>query len=1099
MNSFKKFIYFISVALFFIFLFVFFASSTSAAYKISDYWPKPSLTQSQVKHTDVYSSMFSKHVNSYAEYYTLYDWVEDYSYWDRWYLLINTENGHVFEFADEGSTVGSYLVTGFEQGDTMNIGDTQYCVIGRSIAGGITTCSGENYITLVAHHDSMVVAGKTYIDVIEQREWQPNFWSHSYLAKDIGFIWDYPMTSGVSAPRLLQDFCVTTSGSQTCPVTPVISINSPANGSTVSGTDNISVNVSNSPNVTVSRVEFYAVNSAGSVNHIGTTNANPLDLSWNTTAVPADSYTIVAQAYDAAGGVVLGQAQVSVAITSSPSPPSPSPTLNFDASSASIITSQSSTLSWSSTDATSCSASGDWLGSKSTSGSESVSPTATSTYILTCTGAGGSASKSVTVGISSFIDNQTLSIPANLTADAISASQINLSWSVSTDSIRVAGYNVFRDNVQVATTTLTNYQDVNLSANTTYTYNVSAYDAANNESDKSTAVSAATHPISIEFSLNDRIKTIANVNVRSTPSLSSVLLGVQPQNSLGTIINGPVYADNYFWWQINYDNNPDGWSVENYLEKYIQTINTTSPVISNVSAILITNNNAVISWTTDEPADSSAEYGTTISYDSTIFSSTLKTSHSLNLTNLSPDTTYHFRVKSKDAAGNLAASIDYPIKTQVTLITFVFTKSLYFGLKDNEVAELQKFLAKDKTIYPEGLTTGYFGPLTQKAVQRFQCKYNIVCFGTPYSTGYGSVGPKTRNKLNKSLGLTFNPSISGVDFVKKITILNGSRPEIVATNDRVFVLYRTNSANFSLKIFDADMNNEILSKTLIEKSTSYGMLTDIRVASDGKYLYAFYETADTQVGKTYLFGEKYSLDDSFNKIDSIGPISTSTFFENAVSGDEKLDDPIVLVAENSVFAITRYKYSSEKSGSTKYKVYEFTKELSKKKEFVLDLSSVADGGASQSSAIYHNGYYYMLIATTVGKAGVTDLLTPSDLMIVKLDTSWNIKESKNISTDNSSGTDVEQYITGFKADSDNFYLTYIQIDTKNMDSGGFTAPLKIYDKNFNLVVNEKVKTKQSGEPGLRPSLELRGDAIFVGHDSGKLGKGNAEIYIFKKK
>jgi peptidoglycan hydrolase-like protein with peptidoglycan-binding domain len=65
-------------------------------------------------------------------------------------------------------------------------------------------------------------------------------------------------------------------------------------------------------------------------------------------------------------------------------------------------------------------------------------------------------------------------------------------------------------------------------------------------------------------------------------------------------------------------------------------------------------------------------------------------------------------------------------------------------MKNNDVKRLQQLLATDSEIYPEGLTTGYFGNLTQKAVQRFQEKYNIATAGDP---GYGYVGPKTRAKL----------------------------------------------------------------------------------------------------------------------------------------------------------------------------------------------------------------------------------------------------------------------------------------------------------------------------------------------------------------
>ena len=90
---------------------------------------------------------------------------------------------------------------------------------------------------------------------------------------------------------------------------------------------------------------------------------------------------------------------------------------------------------------------------------------------------------------------------------------------------------------------------------------------------------------------------------------------------------------------------------------------TTPPTISNVQVIDITETSATITWTTDEPADSTVEYGTTTSYGSTEYDPTLVTSHSITLTGLSPGTTYHFRVKSTDAAGNTAVSGDYTFTT----------------------------------------------------------------------------------------------------------------------------------------------------------------------------------------------------------------------------------------------------------------------------------------------------------------------------------------------------------------------------------------------------------------------------------------------------
>ncbi|MCD6085618.1 fibronectin type III domain-containing protein [bacterium] len=87
-----------------------------------------------------------------------------------------------------------------------------------------------------------------------------------------------------------------------------------------------------------------------------------------------------------------------------------------------------------------------------------------------------------------------------------------------------------------------------------------------------------------------------------------------------------------------------------------------------------------------------------------------------------------------------------------TTISVIFTQNLYPGQKNEQVKKLQELLATDKDIYPEGLITGYYGTLTTKAVQKFQCKYNIICSGSPQTTGWGLVGSKTRKKLNEVFG-----------------------------------------------------------------------------------------------------------------------------------------------------------------------------------------------------------------------------------------------------------------------------------------------------------------------------------------------------------
>jgi phosphodiesterase/alkaline phosphatase D-like protein len=91
---------------------------------------------------------------------------------------------------------------------------------------------------------------------------------------------------------------------------------------------------------------------------------------------------------------------------------------------------------------------------------------------------------------------------------------------------------------------------------------------------------------------------------------------------------------------------------------------TTPPAISGISTSNVTTTAATISWTTNEVSDTQIQYGTTTSYGSaTTLNTTLTTSHSQQLTGLLPSTLYHYRVLSRDSAGNLAVSGDRTLTT----------------------------------------------------------------------------------------------------------------------------------------------------------------------------------------------------------------------------------------------------------------------------------------------------------------------------------------------------------------------------------------------------------------------------------------------------
>jgi len=93
------------------------------------------------------------------------------------------------------------------------------------------------------------------------------------------------------------------------------------------------------------------------------------------------------------------------------------------------------------------------------------------------------------------------------------------------------------------------------------------------------------------------------------------------------------------------------------------SVDTTPPVIKDISVPSETDESAIITWTTDEPGNSQVEYGKTTEYGLNATSDELVATHSITLSGLEPNTVYYYIVKSKDKAGNETSS------TENTLVT----------------------------------------------------------------------------------------------------------------------------------------------------------------------------------------------------------------------------------------------------------------------------------------------------------------------------------------------------------------------------------------------------------------------------------------------
>jgi chitodextrinase len=152
------------------------------------------------------------------------------------------------------------------------------------------------------------------------------------------------------------------------------------------------------------------------------------------------------------------------------------------------------------------------------------------TYIRAGFGITSSSSTSTPAVTTPSADTTPPSVPTGLAGTLASATQANLSWNASTDKVGVTGYNVYRNGSKVGTSTSTSYQDTSLAAGTTYTYAVSAYDAAGNTSAQSSSVSIATPAaptVAISSPANGTtvLKNHGNLNIAASASDGSSSIG----------------------------------------------------------------------------------------------------------------------------------------------------------------------------------------------------------------------------------------------------------------------------------------------------------------------------------------------------------------------------------------------------------------------------------------------------------------------------------------------------------------------------------------------------------------------------------------------
>jgi len=162
--------------------------------------------------------------------------------------------------------------------------------------------------------------------------------------------------------------------------------------------------------------------------------------------------------------------------------------------------------------------------------------------------------------------------------------------------------------------------------------------------------------------------------------------------------------------------------------------------------------------------------------------------------------------------------------------TLQLIKQLRRGMTGDDVKLLQEFLVTDPDIYPEGLITGYFGPLTERAVKKLQER---MCLDQ-----VGNVGPKTLSKINELLtegagssgkippGLLIAPGIQ-----KKLCAT--STPDTIVPVISDVMATSTTASTTQIKWLTNELSN---SKVWYSTSTLIVVATSTSIASSSDYV-----------------------------------------------------------------------------------------------------------------------------------------------------------------------------------------------------------------------------------------------------------------------
>ena len=274
-------------------------------------------------------------------------------------------------------------------------------------------------------------------------------------------------------------------------------------------------------------------------------------------------------------------------------------------------------------------------------------------------------------GWNGVTDNQNPSVPQNLQATVASSSQIDLTWDASTDNVGVNGYKIYRNGNFLTTTSTNSYSDNGLQAATEYTYTVSAFDAAGNESAQSSSVSATTdsnndtEAPSVPQNLQATAVSTSQINLTWDASTDNVAVAgykvFRNSNLIDTVTNSTEFNDTGLNAATEYTYTVSAFDAAGNESAQSSSVSATTgdsndteapTVPQNLQATVVSASQIILTWNTS--TDNVAVAGYKVFRNGNLVDTVIN-STAFTDTGLDAATEYAYMLSAFDAAGNESA------------------------------------------------------------------------------------------------------------------------------------------------------------------------------------------------------------------------------------------------------------------------------------------------------------------------------------------------------------------------------------------------------------------------------------------------------------